>query len=82
MNCKELVDLLIDFVADELPADQCERISQHLNKCPPCVVYLETYRLTIQMTRKLPCQPLPPQLVERLRQALKEIGCKRRGTDA
>ena len=66
MSCHELAELLIDFVAGELPTPQRERVETHLNACPPCVTYLETYRLTIQLTRKLPCVPLPPQLVGNL----------------
>jgi anti-sigma factor RsiW len=73
MSCHELAELLIDFVAGELPTPQRERVETHLNACPPCVTYLETYRLTIQLTRKLPCVPLPPQLVVKLRQVLEEF---------
>lgn len=73
IHCREVVQLLIDFVSDELPADHRARVEQHLNRCPPCVVYLETYQLTIRLTRQLPCRPLPPQLAERLWEALREI---------
>lgn len=72
-TCREVVQLLIDFVSGELPADHRVRVEQHLNRCPPCVTYLETYQLTIRLTRQLPCRPLPPQLAERLKQALREI---------
>ena len=70
MSCREIIELLIDFVSDELPADLRDRIEQHLRACPPCVTYVETYRLTIKLTRQLPCQPMPPQLAQRLRCAL------------
>jgi anti-sigma factor RsiW len=73
ITCRELCELLIDFVADELPPDHRAHVEQHLKRCPPCVAYLETYKLTIQLTRKLPCQPLPDGLKERLRQALEDI---------
>lgn len=70
VNCKQLVELLIDFVSDELGDEVRLHIEQHLLKCPPCVIYVETYKLTIQMTRKLPPVPMPPQLVERLKRAV------------
>ncbi|MBY0527083.1 MAG: zf-HC2 domain-containing protein [Gemmataceae bacterium] len=73
ITCRELCELLIDFVSDELPEEQRERIKQHLGKCPPCVAYFESYQITIKLTRQLPCAPMPPQLVERLRAALEEI---------
>jgi anti-sigma factor RsiW len=71
MNCRELAELLIDFVSGDLPEEQRARIEQHLGRCPPCVTYLETYRLTIRLTRRLPCSPLPPELEHRLRMVVR-----------
>ena len=73
ITCRELVELLVDFVTGELPPEYHQRIERHLQRCPPCVTYVETYRITIQLTRRLPCQPMPPSLVAKLRQALAEI---------
>ncbi|HZT81090.1 MAG TPA: zf-HC2 domain-containing protein [Gemmataceae bacterium] len=70
MTCRELVDLLIDFVADELPPERRAVVEEHLKRCPPCLAYLETYQLTIRITRKLPAVDPPPQLLDRLRAAL------------
>ncbi len=80
ITCRELVELLIDFVSGELDDDRRLRIEAHLRCCGPCEAYLETYRITIQMTRQLPPVPLPPQLVERLRAALEE-NCPRKKGD-
>jgi anti-sigma factor RsiW len=73
ITCRQLVELLIDFITGELPPEHCQCIEQHMQRCPPCMTYVETYRLTIQLTRRLPCQPMPPALVDKLRQALAEI---------
>jgi anti-sigma factor RsiW len=77
MNCREMVELLIDFVSDDLPPEHRQRLEQHLRRCPPCEAYVESYKLIIKMTRKLPCEPIPPQLAERLKAALADI---RRGS--
>jgi anti-sigma factor RsiW len=69
ITCCKIAELLIDYVANELPEEQRWLVEQHLKHCPACVTYLETYRLTITMTRKLPEQPVPPQLVARLKAA-------------
>jgi anti-sigma factor RsiW len=74
ITCRELAEFLIDFVAGELPPEQRARIEHHLCMCPPCVTYVETYRLTIRLTRRLPCTPLPPELEKRLREALRDLG--------
>ena len=75
MTCRELAELLIDFVSGDLPDDHRSRLENHLAICPPCVAYLETYRLTIQLTRRLPANdPLPPECEKRLRAALASEG--------
>jgi anti-sigma factor RsiW len=73
MTCHELVELLIDFVSDELPPEHRQRLEQHLRCCPPCEAYLASYQTTIRLTRQLPCEPIPPQLEQRLRAALQEF---------
>lgn len=70
VNCRQLAELLIDFVSGECAEETRIHIEEHLHRCPPCVIYVETYRLTIQMTRKLPPVEMPPQLVERLRRVV------------
>lgn len=71
MTCREVAELLIDFVSGELPAEIQEHLRQHLNRCPPCVTYIETYKLTIRITRELPDAPVPPSLKARLEAALR-----------
>ncbi len=69
MTCRELVDMLLDYLDGELPPGEAERIRAHLTECPPCVCYVQTYELTIRITRLLPSAPPPAKLLERLRQA-------------
>ena len=74
MTCRELAELLSDYVHGELAAELAEHISRHLCDCPPCEAYVNTYRITIQLSRKLPPAPMPEQLVEKLRDALLREG--------
>jgi anti-sigma factor RsiW len=74
ITCRELVEQLLDFLCDELPPECCERIRAHIGTCPPCGILVETYQITIRLTRQLPRHPLPPGLQERLRAALRECG--------
>lgn len=73
MTCRELANLLIDYVSGDLPPEHRQLLDQHLSLCPPCVVFLETYHLTIKLTRQLPDEPLPPQLVSKLKVMLSEM---------
>jgi len=77
MTCRELAELLIDYVQGDMDVDLHENIRRHLCACPPCETFLETYRITIQLTRKLPVAPLPPELKVRLEAALREIQSER-----
>jgi anti-sigma factor RsiW len=72
VNCRDLAELLIDYVAGELPSEQAEHIRRHLAGCRPCVCYIETYQLTIKLTRKLPPVAPPAVLLERLRAAVQQ----------
>jgi hypothetical protein len=72
VNCRDLAELLIDYIADELPPEQVAQIRLHLDFCPPCVCYIDTYQLTIKLTRKLPRVAPPAALLERLRAAAEQ----------
>jgi anti-sigma factor RsiW len=72
MNCREMVELLCEFLEGELSAEQYRDICQHMDGCPPCVIYFETYRVTIRLSRKLPCEPIPESLALKLQRMLEE----------
>jgi anti-sigma factor RsiW len=70
MTCRECAELLLEYLEGELDAQQAQRLQRHLEDCPPCVTFIETYRLTITMTRQLPCGELPPDVAQRLWEAM------------
>ena len=70
ITCRELAELLFDLVDSQIPPPHREDVEQHLRLCSSCLAYLESYRLTIRMTRQLPRPPLPPHLAQQLRALL------------
>jgi anti-sigma factor RsiW len=74
ISCREVVELLCDFVEGELSIEYRLLVEQHLCGCQRCVIYVETYRLTIKLSRQLPCPPLPPQVAQRVQALLKAAG--------
>ncbi len=75
MTCREFVEVLLEFIEGKLPPDHHVRAQEHLRTCCSCVAYKRTYELTIVLTRKLPCDPLPASCEQRLRANLeKELG--------
>lgn len=71
-TCRDVAELLIDFVENTLSREEQIAIQHHLCGCVPCAIYMTSYRETIIMTHRLPEEPLPPEFAERLRAALTE----------
>jgi anti-sigma factor RsiW len=53
LTCKELVELVTDYLEDRLSAEERLRFEEHLNWCPPCGQYLEQIHLTMRATGRL-----------------------------
>jgi mycothiol system anti-sigma-R factor len=49
LTCRELIDFLMAYLDDELPAAQRADFERHLGLCPPCMNYLETYKETVRL---------------------------------
>jgi len=49
MNCKELVELVTDYLEGKLLAVDAARFEQHLSICVGCTNYLEQMRQTIHV---------------------------------
>ena len=47
MTCRELVDFLFDYTADDLEPDAKAEFERHLSRCPPCLAYVRSYQATI-----------------------------------
>ena len=50
MTCKELVELVTDYLEGVLPDDVRMRFEDHLSGCHGCTNYLEQMRQTIRLT--------------------------------
>jgi predicted anti-sigma-YlaC factor YlaD len=61
MSCKELVELVTDYLEGALsPADQ-RRFDLHIAKCDWCKLYIDQIRLTIKAAGKLTDDSITPQ---------------------
>lgn len=77
VTCQQVAELLYEYLEGQMPADQCKCFEQHLCDCPPCEVFLVTYRETIRVTKALPCEALPDELVARLTNFLESNAAKK-----
>ena len=78
-TCKDFVGFLIDYLEDSLPEEQRRVFDAHLEACPSCVTYLETYQETIQLGQAVCKDPdgatpenAPEELVQAILQSRRE----------
>ena len=67
MTCREFVDFLMAYLDEELARDSRQVFEGHMQACPSCKDYLETYAETIRLG-KLACdsEDVPPDAPEEL----------------
>jgi predicted anti-sigma-YlaC factor YlaD len=66
MDCRKIADLLSDYLDGTLPKRTAELLEWHIDGCPPCVAFVNTYRGTLNATRSLRDVDIPPELKKRL----------------
>ena len=52
LACRELVELVTDYLEDALPAAERERFEAHLADCEGCDAYVEQVRATIGLAER------------------------------
>lgn len=73
LTCEEFVLLIYDFVEGELVEERRESFQLHIDRCPNCGVYVESYCHTVRMTRAMPrCESVPAAFAAKLESMLKE----------
>jgi anti-sigma factor RsiW len=66
LTCKELVELVTDYLEGALSRSDRTRFDEHLATCPYCQIYLEQMRQTIRTLGHLPEEAIPPGALEAL----------------
>ena len=71
MSCKELVELVTDYLDGALPAHDRARFEEHLAECPWCVEYVAQIERTIALvgatSREVEDDPRTAELLELFR---------------
>lgn len=71
LTCKELVELVTDYLEGALPPAERVRFDEHLSTCPFCTTYLDQMRETIRTLGHLPEEEISPEALEVLLQAFR-----------
>lgn len=72
LTCREVIDLLTDYVENALPAQERRRVEAHLAICDGCTTYLEQVRETIRLTGTLTEEQIPDEEKRRLLAAFRD----------
>jgi anti-sigma factor RsiW len=72
LTCREVIDLLTDYVEDALPARERRRVEAHLATCEGCTTYLEQVWETIRLTGMLTEEQIPDEEKQRLLAAFRD----------
>jgi anti-sigma factor RsiW len=72
MTCKELVELVTDYLEGALsPADRA-RFEAHISMCEGCTMYVDQLRDTLALLGELTADALSPQAERELRDAFRD----------
>ncbi len=65
-KCSEITDFLADYFDGSLQGDTRQVFDFHINACPECRCYLDSYALTVRRTRELSVasEPAPQRLID------------------
>ena len=61
MPCRELVEVITDYLEDRLSPVDGARFEAHLAACEACRTYVEQFRQTIRALGRLPEESLSPE---------------------
>jgi anti-sigma factor RsiW len=71
MACKELVEVVTDYLEGTLPEADRRRLEAHLAECPYCVEYVEQFRRTIDAAGGVQLETIAPETREELLEAFR-----------
>ena len=77
IECRQIADLLGDYLDGTLPKSTRELLEWHIEGCPPCVAFINTYRGTINAATKLRAVQVPSELKKRLLAVLRSRDSQR-----
>jgi len=72
IECRQIADLLGDYLDGTLPKRTRELLEWHIEGCPPCVAFVNTYRGTVNAAARLREAQIPPELKQRLLSVLRD----------
>jgi anti-sigma factor RsiW len=71
LACREVVELVTDFLEGALDERERERFERHLGGCDGCSAYLDQMRLTLRVAGRLEPESIDPVFRDKLVEAFR-----------
>ena len=82
-DCKQVFELLSQYLDRELPPGECADIEKHIADCPPCIDFLDSLKKTMRLCRGYEASeqpgPLEPETRDRLEAAFRAMVARKGG---
>jgi anti-sigma factor RsiW len=71
MTCRELVEVVTDYLEGKLPEADRARLEEHVAECPYCEEYIAQMRQTVEALGELPPEAIDPRREAELLEAFR-----------
>ena len=71
LSCREVVEILGDYLDGAMPPEDRARLEQHLADCEGCTAYLKQLRTTIRLSGRLSEEAVPSEAMAPLLEAFR-----------
>ena len=72
MSCEQLLEVINQYIDEEIDPALCEKLKAHMAECKPCRVMVDSIRKTITLYKDDREFELPAEMRDRLHKALRE----------
>ena len=52
LTCREVIQVLIDYLEGDLPADERQSLEEHMAQCGACYAFMRTYQKSTELVRR------------------------------
>jgi anti-sigma factor RsiW len=72
LTCREMVELVTDYIEGRLDDADRERFEAHVAECDACTLYIEQMRMTISALGRIPPETVSPEAERELLEAFRD----------
>ncbi len=70
LTCQQVTDAIVDYLTGDMQPETTAVFDHHLQGCPDCFAFFNTYNSTVRTTRSLSYDDVPNEVRRRVQQFL------------